>query len=530
MALEVDADGTEEDGGHLGSYSKQSSQLVDILRKNSSPRSPYPDSLGVFSLVSLSQFPTDISRSNLSLNTVVSNNPIPQLHDAVGSYWRCKTPLSNLLISEQQRSSLAVQPLRLQGQETPPVVASRDGCLYNFPSCSSYTVTTPSTLQIRTSDGAAAMVPSSLKRVKAIGNLRNSFTIPPGNAQAKYGSSPRRIPAFTSPIRRTRPPFANEGELVSALDQFNAFYVFNAKPRGTPVIYNSEDVWAFSAIKDTAPSSLNIKHSEGNISDFINEIDENGNEVIYLALINRLHTVKPGDRSLAVASIINVTEILEYITFEEMECEKTMQAKPRSLNLPHCPNNRGLEGLPSSIQPSSSSHSTSSQASDTASSTPGKTTTSLVEGTGVLAENEFQDWITFKDYVECAENGDDISQLADQIIKELSDSLLNLYGDYFILSTPLTNASIYDMSHISPRLCDSGDYITGHLYHTPQATMDKIKLLLMGDERFSMIVKWGISGRRRRLYCVPLFGQPSRPWLCTLIDPSLPSLWPEESG
>ncbi|WEW54660.1 hypothetical protein PRK78_000080 [Emydomyces testavorans] len=487
--------------------------------------SPYPHSLGAFSLVSLSSFATDSTRSDPPTGSPVFDKVTPQSLSITLDSLERNIPTSNFTDRGNDKSSFSAIPVYSPKSKALPRLLAADSS-YTLPTWS-YNKATPSTLQISVLDRKLSTL-SCLKKASSTKTVRTCISAPdPLNTKddLKLGKDSD----LASSLRKSRSLHTTEGSLFGALDHFSAFYILRAKPKRTSSSYASEDVWAFWTLRSTIEISLNIKYDEEKICDFLNDIDANGNETIYLALINRVLTVRSGDPRLLVASIIDVTDFLNYVTYEDMECQKTMKAKPQR-PIPPSSNRRDSGGVSSGSAFGHSLHPVSSQTGNDASTAFSKANPSPFGQwfSNGITEDQTENQKLLGDHEDTV-HMEDISQVAQQILKEISESLLSLYGEYFILARPQTGDSVYDMSHISPRLCESGEYITAHLFYTPQAVIDRIGELLADNERFSINIKWGLEGLDKRLYCVPLFGQRSRPWLCLLIDPTLPNLWPEEN-
>lgn len=113
----------------------------------------------------------------------------------------------------------------------------------------------------------------------------------------------------------------------------------------------------------------------------------------------------------------------------------------------------------------------------------------------------------------------------DNILDSFMSELQQLYSDFFLLAKSPLDAGFYEICNVSPLVYVSKDYVHGHLSHSSRDTITRMSELLGGDTAFDIVVRWGIAGDVKQLYCIPLFGQRDLTWICMLVNVKLGALW-----
>lgn len=113
----------------------------------------------------------------------------------------------------------------------------------------------------------------------------------------------------------------------------------------------------------------------------------------------------------------------------------------------------------------------------------------------------------------------------EKVLEEFIESLQVLYSESFLLACSPLNGQFYEICYVSPAVYASGEYVSGHLSHTPFNLINDFGAHLAGGRRFRTTIRWGNEGIEKRLYCVPLIGHQHTPWICILVDKETPIHW-----
>ncbi|OAX82837.1 hypothetical protein ACJ72_02798 [Emergomyces africanus] len=252
---------------------------------------------------------------------------------------------------------------------------------------------------------------------------------------------------------------------IENLDHFNAFLIVRPTEQGARVLYASEGLWSDEDFEKDE-FFLYSKRALNQTSGITTETTDDGNERLHLMLFGGLPSI--GGRSdLVLVSLIDITYFLDALTISDLE----------------------IEALIRQIYTANSQY--------------------------VGQESKLKDSL---------ETSDVMPQLVNHVVK----SILTLYRDYFILAQSAKEQGYYEISHVSSNLYAEGEYVTGHLSHTPPAVISQISQLTGQAKRFVVEVNWGSDGRVKRLYFIPMMTGRRRFWLCMLVDPVHPVLWQGE--
>lgn len=113
----------------------------------------------------------------------------------------------------------------------------------------------------------------------------------------------------------------------------------------------------------------------------------------------------------------------------------------------------------------------------------------------------------------------------EKVLETFIDSLQVLYSQYFLLACSPLNRDFYEICYVSPAVYASGEYVSGHLSHTPFNLISAFGAHLAAGRRFRTVIRWGVQGVKKQLYCVPLMGHQPAPWICMLVDKETPIHW-----
>ncbi|KAI9730763.1 MAG: hypothetical protein M1834_005732 [Cirrosporium novae-zelandiae] len=117
------------------------------------------------------------------------------------------------------------------------------------------------------------------------------------------------------------------------------------------------------------------------------------------------------------------------------------------------------------------------------------------------------------------------------ILRAFEEEITSFYTTYFVLSPWEEQSGCYRISHVSPELYRSREYIEGHFEHTSTRTIRNLAQRLGKGESVVTTIKWGSHAIEKWLYCVPLFDpllSCSDRWVCFLVDRGLPNFWDPE--
>jgi hypothetical protein len=106
----------------------------------------------------------------------------------------------------------------------------------------------------------------------------------------------------------------------------------------------------------------------------------------------------------------------------------------------------------------------------------------------------------------------------EKVLGKFIESLQELYSQYFLLACSPQNGDFYEICYVSPAVYASGEYVSGHLSHTPFHRLRGFAAHLAAGRRFRATIRWGDRGVEKQLFCVPLMGQEPAPWICVLVD------------
>ncbi|KAF7506249.1 hypothetical protein GJ744_012057 [Endocarpon pusillum] len=113
----------------------------------------------------------------------------------------------------------------------------------------------------------------------------------------------------------------------------------------------------------------------------------------------------------------------------------------------------------------------------------------------------------------------------EKVIETFIDSLQVLYSQYFLLACSPRNGDFYEICYVSPAVYASGEYVSDHLSHTPFNLVNEFGAHLAAGKRFRTVIRWGVDGVKKQLYCVPLMGHEPAPWICMLVGEGTPICW-----
>ncbi|KAF3481159.1 uncharacterized protein GIQ15_03918 [Arthroderma uncinatum] len=268
------------------------------------------------------------------------------------------------------------------------------------------------------------------------------------------------------------------------------------------VVAASRNIWSAGDHGDNFP--LNINVLEEDACPVVSGYDEDGNGISYLIIVTKLFTALSGECRLFLASLLDITDFLHAVTFEDLEMRKYAKVynaeDEDSSSIISQINLSTTNQADTTLQPTDKGHAKEMRP---MLKEPGRETARSVPSPMGMGP----------------------SQTTEQLLSEFSAELLYLYKDTFILArSPLDN-KLYKISHVSRSLLADGEYIRSHLKHTPADKMQLLSKCLGQNDQFDMVINWGDSGTEKRLYCAPIYCHTSRDWVCTLTDIEAPYLW-----
>lgn len=501
-----------------------------ILRKSDTPAPLLP----VLSVVSL--FPDFESNSVESLcYKEVPETTCPTLRGPSRHSLLPKTSLSQF---DLRRSYVehAREPLRVVYESIPESLAygiSRRGSLVSVQSSDLYRSTSSlrlrrstQTLTPRTSISGLRRSQSSLRSQSSWRSKSASAPLNPSTPHQprRHDLSPRGCLATNN--EASQPAWRDSVKL------FGSFSVLDTATAGYPVTATSEDLKYIFDIGEQF--FLNNQECTDVSMDVVTGCDAMGNPITHLVLFSPLVSPSSGRSRFMLASLIDITGFIQDTppttelatiseeSLAEVEVQTPMHSKPNARwrtpqyglsaedllggcfmqedtgarKTPPMPVKRPLEdiwlNIASEAKVKSRSRSTSGSRAPKSHSCRTASTTGHVDD-GIL----------------------------DEFIAELQE----VYSDFFLLAKSPLDDSFYEICNVSPTAHASKDYVHGHLSHTSPQEIAHLSELLGWDRAFHMVVRWGIKGEEKQLYCVPMFGQSSITWICFLVDMHVGALW-----
>lgn len=96
----------------------------------------------------------------------------------------------------------------------------------------------------------------------------------------------------------------------------------------------------------------------------------------------------------------------------------------------------------------------------------------------------------------------------------------------FTLSPAMDGQGFWQITWMSCAIQDRPEDVAKSLSHTDTKRLLELSRLLGKKDPMSMKVKWGVEGKDKLIYCVPMLdGAKLDCWVCFLVDANVPLLW-----
>ena len=156
---------------------------------------------------------------------------------------------------------------------------------------------------------------------------------------------------------------------------------------------------------------------------------------------------------------------------------------------------------------------------------------------GRKGSSENVDWISLaneqagkadQDNAEARAEKDDLITEDPSILEfsEMIEDIKHFHSDCLTLVVAReTTGDTWKISYLSPSLAKQIDDVKVSFNQTPPAAMIKLGMILAGDTEGSVVIKWGVKGDDKRIYCCPMFRNKKNSWLCFLVNEDIGDLW-----
>lgn len=312
---------------------------------------------------------------------------------------------------------------------------------------------------------------------------------------------------------------------IASITHFSTFCVLDTSSEGCPVIATSQDL---RHVLDLGESfCLNNQTVDGTSMDIITGVDSNGASVTHLVLFSPLIIPSSGRSRFMLASLVDVTDFIHSAaavpdldetsisTLSGQEVQTPRFAPPpcawyessSELSVDDFLGGCCLSDIPSTVCTPPRQH---------------------------IEEDVWVDIATEERKRQKADVSANVSQLSsrssqssriDDVLDRFISALQELYSDFFLLGASALDEDYYEICNVSPRVYALREFVDGHLSRTSEQGMLTLTQELTGGRSFSMLVRWGVQGQEKRLYCVPLYARHSTTWVCFLVPPGLSLLW-----
>lgn len=366
---------------------------------------------------------------------------------------------------------------------------------------------------------ASGLAPQST-RDRSLSPADESASVPdPGKtAFSRKPSSRNLLPTQPNGVSSSRPaPNQRESELdtgLSSINHFSSFCVLDAATPGCPVTATSEDLRFVFDIGEAF--CLDTAGIDGASMETITGQDEDGNVKIHLLVYSPLVNPNSGRSRFVLASLLDITSFItdaasvpdletiseESIIEEELRTPTRFQAyqSPRyelAAKNPH-------EGcfLPDhEVQTPAQAQKDDIWLDIASEETRRSRSIKSAPGTPRSASS-------------ARSSARSIDNVLDQFLASLQD----LYSEFFLLGKSPLDENSYEICNVSRKVHASREYIEGHLTKTSPEDKSHLEEQLTQDRSFRMGVRWGVVGKLKQLYCIPLFGRSNITWACFLVE------------
>jgi hypothetical protein len=346
---------------------------------------------------------------------------------------------------------------------------------------------------------------------------------------------------------------SNSDVSVTSLKHFGSFCVLDTCAPGCPITATSEDLRYIFEVGDRF--CLNSEECIGSSIDIVVGNDAEGNDVTHLVLFSPLLSPQTGKARFVLAALVEVSDFVKAAAQGSL-CDESLehqaseddgsgwQTRPahrdsmvRSYDLlpetllqgccieeePTKPSKYRTERLDGSIQW------------DHSGGSPDDVWLELAreEGVGCASRKNHPrringDGLSLAGGSNSSTSTQKISfrsSTVDDVLAEFMAGLKELYSDFFLLARSPLDDKYYEICNVSPSVYASGEYVEGHLTHTPSAVVENMSASLGKETPFQTRVRWGCEGLTKDLFCIPVYGQSNITWICMLVNPEMPVVW-----
>jgi hypothetical protein len=393
---------------------------------------------------------------------------------------------------------------------------------------------------------------SVIRRTKGSGNLR----------KCARGEPFVPIPSSLTPIAEdncSTGSIVNQEDSSHLVKHFASFCIIDLAAPGCPVTAVSEDLGYLYDIKDRFV--LNAQEVAELSMDLSIGRDPDGNEVTYLLLFSPLVAPATSKSRFMLVSAIDVSGYIRYAASmdpspepEELSIssesfseksnpssshswldERTDQLADELLHgcsIKEVPARhlRSRRRAPPRVEPQPSKHDAediwTAIAREEGLMVP-QTSTAPSRSTGYLpgSSDELPDPKQRTATSSSTAPPPSLDYADEKVVGRFIESLQELYSQYFLLACSPLNGDFYEICYVSPSVYASGEFVSGHLSHTPFHRLRGFAAHLAAGRRFRATIRWGEAGVEKQVFCVPLMGQQPAPWICVLVDRETPISW-----
>lgn len=305
-------------------------------------------------------------------------------------------------------------------------------------------------------------------------------------------------------------PCSEITSLIYAFEHFTFFCLLDPNSPEKPMACASQFPWSSTQLQEKLEQFyLSALRQEGKVCEIIADIDSEGHEKSYLALVENFPTVATDNRDYSLACVVDVTSFINAVVVEEPMHEPQVVNEATVKNDHFKSEERPLAPVLSSFKDR-------------------LTTALLNDGEArhrVSVARRERRSLRLQHYL--AKNTQDHASddLVGRTVDEFTERFLEFYNDCFMLALSSSDDESYEITHVSDNIYKRKEYVDGHLTHSPREVFMQVRKALGRDERFTIRVQWGHDPTEKRLYCVPLVDSETQGWICLLVDSNVPFLW-----
>ena len=395
---------------------------------------------------------------------------------------------------------------------------------------------TPSVSTLRIQESRQSLVPSSLSRVPAANHNPRPKKRQPNHVswlQSPTASSVSVMANGSAPSTPYRTPDQSGVKLV---EHFKSFCILDTAAPGCPVVATSRELCYIFEIGEQFV--LNNSECEGASMDIVTGLDAAGDSVTHLVLFTPLIIPSSGRSRFMLACLVDVTKFInDAASLPELDQEADSSTIESELPTPL------QERRIREWQSASNKLSADDLLGGCMLPADRKPTGRLSPNTGVWEDI----WLNLANEEKSKRSvsqstarsnpkinhtpksiqsyGSTSSSAVDDVLDDFMGDLQELYSEFFLLGKSPLDEACFEICNVSPVVFQSKDYINGHLSRTDQRQMAELSESLARGSPFHLLVKWGVQGVDKRLYCSPMYTATSITWICFLVDHRMPLYW-----